>query len=306
VISIGNVTMGGTGKTPLVIHVARLVRHFGLTPVVLSRGYGRISSPRTLVVPPHAAAEDDPARLGDEPCLMRRSVRGLWLGISPDRFEAGSAAAEAVTNATFILDDGFQHRRLKRDLDIVLLDSTQPFADNLLFPAGSLREPLTSLRRCGAIVINGPRGDVAAEALRAAASAVAPGIPTFRCVQRIRAVLPWPTWKSGAEGPAAGPAPVSAVAAIGNPARFRRDVAAAGMDVRAAHFFRDHHCPSRDQWLRCWERARALGAQYLLTTEKDAVKITGDPAFPLLVACQSTEMDEAAEFEQLIRGTADH
>jgi tetraacyldisaccharide 4'-kinase len=301
VISIGNITLGGSGKTPLVIHVARLLEQMGVTPVLLSRGYGRSSNRRCEVVTPEAPVRAPGQELGDEPALVRRSVPGVWLGIAADRFEAGTRIAARLPDAAFILDDGFQHRKLRRNLDLLMVDASQPLETNRIFPRGSLREPIAGLRRSHAVIINGADGD--ASRLEKVVTRIHPAGKVYFCRQRIERILPYQDW--AASRPAAGYAdiPVYLIAAIGNPARFRRDVAALGLEIRGSYFYRDHFTPDLNDWRVRWKEARAAGARCMLTTEKDAVKILEDPGVPLLVAVQSTGISDSGSFLEMIRRT---
>ena len=302
VISIGNLTLGGSGKTPLAIYVARLLTQMAATPVLLSRGYGRRSDQRCDIVPPEMLIALPGHELGDEPALVRRGVPGVWLGIAANRFEAGVEIAAKVPDAVFILDDGFQHRKLRRDLDLLVVDSTQPLETNRVFPRGSLREPIAELRRCHAVIINGTNGK--AGSLEEIIERIHPLARVFRCQQRIETIVAYPEWLGARPDSGFDPAPVFLVAAIGNPLRFRRDVTALGIEVRGSRFYRDHFTPRPDDWRDCWGEARSSRAQWLLTTEKDAVKIRMDPGVPLMVAVQSTRMSESDAFHEMIRRAA--
>src|SRR5262249_53976455 len=139
VISVGNLTLGGTGKTPLAIYLAELLRKLDAAPALLSRGYGRRSRDRIQVFGPGDEVSNLVWRAGDEPALVRRRVPAVWLGISKDRRAAGERVLEKKPDVVFILDDGFQHRKLHRDLDIVVVDRAQPLTTNRVFPRGTLR-----------------------------------------------------------------------------------------------------------------------------------------------------------------------
>ncbi len=298
VISIGNMTLGGSGKTPLAIHVARLIAQTAATPVVLSRGYGRRPRNRCDIVPPDSRVPVPWLELGDEPALIRRHVPAVWLGLSADRHEAGVQVAARVRDAVFILDDGFQHRRLRRDLDLLIVDVTQPLETNRIFPRGSLREPIEEVRRCHAVLVNGTGG--AAPLPLETLEQVHPLAKVFRCQQGIESIVSYPEWLAMSSAPGSAPSNVFLVAAIGNPSRFRRDVTALGLDICGSRFYRDHFAPDSRAWRSCWEEARAAGARCLLTTEKDAVKISMDPGVPLMVAVQSTRISEGDAFREMI------
>ncbi len=299
VISIGNLTLGGAGKTPLALHTCQVVLKLGATPVLLSRGYGRRTAGSPRVVAPGTGSEADPAELGDEPALMHRRCPDMWVGVDANRYRAACAIEGRCRRPVFILDDGFQHRSLQRDFDLVVIDATQALAANRVVPRGSLREPLSALRRADAVVLNGPEDRTAP----GPGLWLAPGAMIFRCTQEIRSVMPYDTWRSHPLAAGDTPrvaCPLFLVAAIGNPERFRDDARRAGVDVRGTRFFRDHHALDAAEWQACFTEARRAGAQALLTTEKDAVKLCGPPAFPLYVAVQETRMPEQSAFEQTI------
>jgi len=301
VISIGNITMGGTGKTPLVIHVARLLTNLGCSPAILTRGYGRSGSRESLILRPGEAVPSPAETLGDEPALIRRHLPLSWLGVSKDRFEAGAALARLETKLAFLLDDGFQHRKLYRDLDIVVIDGSQPLTSNRLFPRGTLREPVEALRRGGAIVINnssdGAAGPVETEVRNLNTLA-----EIFHCRQTIGALVPFAAWEQGAaDGLPRLPRSACLAAALGNPDRFLRDVRDLGIEVRGTRFYRDHHALSVKDWQDCIAGARGQGADVLIITEKDAVKISRPPDFPLMVAVQSIAVADAGAFERTVK-----
>jgi tetraacyldisaccharide 4'-kinase len=152
VISVGNITMGGTGKTPTVLMLTRELMARGLSVAVLTRGYGGSLEGETRVVSDGKTLLLTPAEAGDEPCLLASSLPGLMVIMGSDRYSAGKLALSGFTPDCFILDDGFQHQRLARDLDIVLLDSSSPFGNGRTVPAGFLREPLSALKRAGLVI----------------------------------------------------------------------------------------------------------------------------------------------------------
>jgi tetraacyldisaccharide 4'-kinase len=285
----------------MVILLARTIAGLGRTPALLSRGYGR-SETTPVVLPPGVDTLRQAARLGDEPALARRHEPRLWLGISKDRHGVGREIAGRAPDACFILDDGFQHRRLHRDLDLVLIDWTQPFAGNRMFPGGTLREPLRGLRRADIAMINGLTVETDADPAAAAVRRVHPDALVYRCEQKIESFVPLRDWRRS--GPRSGSwcvaGPVFPVAAIGNPQRFRRDIEALGIEVRGGRFFRDHYRLLPEDWQSCLLESRAGGAPALVTTEKDAIKIPEDLDLPLFVSVQSTRVVEAEEFAQRV------
>lgn len=301
VISVGNITVGGSGKTPLVIHIAQLIAERGFQPAILTRGYGRDSSDKTVIVRPGELVPSAARVLGDEPAVIRRHVPSSWMGISRNRLEAGRSIAQMAEKPVFILDDGFQHRQLGRDLDIVMLDGSQPMRSNRVMPRGTLREPLSGLRRCHAAVVNGVREAGAASAIAENFVRYNSTASVFFCSQKIGSVIPFTSW-SGAVSQAWPRQPRSAflVAALGNPGRFEQDVRQYGIEVAGTKLFRDHHWPTPGDWSDCVHRARRLNAECMITTEKDAVKISQPPDFPLFIATQSTVIFRAGDFHEIL------
>jgi tetraacyldisaccharide 4'-kinase len=318
VISIGNITMGGTGKTPLVIYIARALTKLGFTPAILTRGYGRIRSSRTLTLAPGETVPYPALDLGDEPALIRRQIPSSWMGVSKNRFNAGRILSKQTARMVCVLDDGFQHRMLHRDLDIVILDSSRALGSDRIFPRGTLREPVSALRRCGVIVISGSFDSPESALLEAEILKQRVRAKIFYCKQSIQALIPFRTWQTRAAGSAESSPEQYAgarftteeivnfpsahlVTALGNPERFQRDIRQIGIDVRGKRFFADHHPLSPNDWQDCIDDARRKGAETLITTEKDAVKINAPPDFPLLVAVQTTEISDAGSFELVLR-----
>lgn len=301
VISVGNLTLGGTGKTPLVIHLARVLLELGMTPAILSRGYRRLRATDTRIISPESSVENPSDLLGDEPALIRRAVPEAWLGLSADRFHAGEAILRECANPVFLLDDGFQHRKLHRDLDLLILDPTQPLVENRLLPRGTLREPLTEIARANALII--PECGAVTTEFKASAARFHRGVPIFHVEQRRVAFIPFSDWKRGeAPGTALDAAnKVYLVAAIGNPERFQRDMVSAGFSIAGRRFFRDHHHLGYSDWKLCVEEARRDNAAAIVMTEKDAVKTSHPPDFPTYVCSQEIAIHEAGALRTLLR-----
>lgn len=303
VISVGNITLGGAGKTPFVIYTAQTLLKLGITPVVLSRGYGRRLPNELHILPPGSELAFPASKLGDEPALIRRRAPDAWMGISKDRFAVGSKISQRQTRMVFILDDGFQHRRLQRNLDIVIIDRSQPLKSNRIFPRGTLREPLSGLRRCHVIVLNGRHEEGLNDPLEADIRNLHPDAKIFHCEQKIESMIPFSSWKEtgGQSAPARNVGSAYLVAALGNPERFRQDVLRLGIEVRGTRFFADHFKLKHKDWLDCSDEANRRAADAMITTEKDAIKISRPPDFPLLVSVQSTEMSESEAFELVLK-----
>ncbi|HKS94860.1 MAG TPA: tetraacyldisaccharide 4'-kinase, partial [Terriglobia bacterium] len=153
VISVGNLTVGGTGKTPLVAWIARRLMAGGHRPSILTRGYGRRRGPKMIVLEPRAGRAAHPREVGDEPAWLARQLPEVPIIVAADRYEAGHVAEERFRVDVHLLDDGFSHLPLARDIDIVTLDSTIDLRREALLPAGRLREPYAALARADLIVL---------------------------------------------------------------------------------------------------------------------------------------------------------
>jgi tetraacyldisaccharide 4'-kinase len=305
VISVGNITMGGTGKTPLVIYLAQTLLKSGFKPVILTRGYGRQAPNESIILAPGQLAPNSALTLGDEPALIRRHVPEAWIGISKNRLITGQEIGKQVKHPVFILDDGFQHRRLYRDLDIVIIDSSQPLKTNRMFPRGTMREPLSELRRCHIAMINGAVDKVKSDPIAAEIHDCHEQGQIFYCAQSIRTLLPFSSWNEGLTDHSAGARIQSAylVAAVGNPERFKRDIRQLGIEVRGTGFFADHYWLKPKDWQACAETARSQSVDAIVITEKDAVKLSQPPDFPLQVAVQATEVFNPSALEQALKNS---
>ena len=253
VVSIGNIAAGGRGKTPFTAAVARILMSLGERPAVLSRGYGRTQPDDGVVVVRDAGGmRADLARAGDEPFMLARQLPGAIVVVSPDRYLGGRLAEHHLGATVHVLDDGFQHFQLDRDIDIVLVAGDDLSART--FPAGRLREPSDVLVAADAIVavddIDLPVGQA----------------PVFRTSRRVGS--PVFEDQSQVDG-----VKVLAVAGIADPNRFFAALAGAGVTVAATRTFRDHHPYSARELAELSAAARASGAGAIVTTEKDYVRL---------------------------------
>ncbi|MCS6952266.1 MAG: tetraacyldisaccharide 4'-kinase [Bryobacteraceae bacterium] len=267
VISVGNLSLGGTGKTPFVAWLADKLSGMGFRPAILTRGYGRRIRKDPLVV---AAGESVPAeQTGDEAQILIRSVCAP-VGISGRRAAAGRVVEARFHPDVFLLDDGFQHWRLERDLDIVLLDGLAPFGSNgEVFPLGRLREPLEALRRADAVVVTRAEAACPRKGFEAAVRRYNPSAPVF--YSRV-VPLYWEDTKTGHRWPPRE-LPFSRVGAfcgLGNPASFWRTLKRLGREPVFRAQFRDHHRYNEADWRRLRAQALEERVEALLTTEKDA------------------------------------
>ena len=269
VVSVGNLAVGGTGKTPLVAWLARRLAGDGLAPAVVSRGYGGTAGPGPLLVSTGTGPRVDARACGDEPHLLAKSLPGVIVIVGSDRAEGVRAAARAGARCV-LLDDGFQHRRLARDLDIVLLDGRAPFGNRRLLPAGPLREPPSSLRRAGAVVLTRLEASDAARDAIAAVRATGFEGPVLRSGHRAVG------FTNLAGSPERAPERALAFCGIADPQRFRGDLEHAGVVVAGLRAFRDHQPYTRASWEALVAESRTLRVP-LVTTEKDLSRLEALP-----------------------------
>lgn len=276
VISVGNLAMGGRGKTPLVAAVTRLLLDMGERPAVLSRGYGRTRPQDGIVIVRDAGGmRADLPRSGDEPLMLARQLPGAAVLTAADRYSAGRLAEHHLGATVHVLDDGFQHLQLERDIDLLIL-GRDDIARPLTVPAGRLREPLDTM--------------IVADAILTADDDVAidpdgPPIPVFR-IRRVSSSAP------------RSARPAYAVAGIASPSRFFAELQQAGWTLASTRAFPDHHAFSPGEVRRLFAEARAAGAETVVTTEKDLVRLLPFRPFPLPVVFVPlvVEPDPLAEF----------
>jgi tetraacyldisaccharide 4'-kinase len=280
VISVGNLTMGGTGKTPCVLRLAEVLRERGRTPGILTRGYGRTSPVDHMALAAGAVVRTEAS--GDEPQIFLRS-RVAPVGIGADRFRTGGLLAERFGADVLILDDGFQHLKLARNFDIVLIDALNPFGGGEVFPAGRLREPVAGVARADAILITRSDASDLGPAIERAVRRWNPRAPIFRA--RVHPQW-WVEHRTGRHYPADG-FPVErpgAFSGLGNPHSFYRTLEGLGVNFVDCLEFEDHHRYRPKELLRIAEQFWRKGAAAVVTTEKDAVNLcegAGDFLAPL-------------------------
>jgi tetraacyldisaccharide 4'-kinase len=300
VISIGNLTVGGTGKSPATVMIARILASEGLRPVILSRGYRRDGG-GTVVVSDGSSLLVTASRGGDEPVMMAEELPGVPIYVDAIRRRAAEAALARHPDAVFLLDDGFSHRGLARDLDVVVIDASSPFGNGLLLPGGILREPKEALSRAGCVILN-RAGLLDPEALRRLTGEVAGlagGAPIFAADYRPAGLVP----VSG------GPVPrardglrVLSFAGIVNHRHFEATLARLGLRIVDHVPFPDHHRYGSGDLKRLAFQAAIEGAELMVTTAKDAVKI--NPAwtggFPLARVDIAMEVADTTGFREII------
>jgi tetraacyldisaccharide 4'-kinase len=271
VVSVGNLTFGGTGKTPTVVALVRDLVRRGRHPGVLTRGYRRQGSAPVLLVGPDPGVAV--ARTGDEPAELARRLPGVPIAVDADRGR-GAAAVLAMGADILLLDDGFQHLRLRRDVDLVLIDAGDPWGGGALPPRGRLREPPSALARATAVLLTklpSPPDAVAAE-IEARVYELAPGTPVLRSRMVPRSVR---TPEATLPVDALAGRQVVAFAGVGRPGGFSALLEEAGAQVVASRWFPDHHVYSAADLEEVTSAARRHRA-VPVTTAKDAVKLPPD------------------------------
>ena len=287
VISVGNITTGGTGKTPMVLWLAERLLAEGKKPGILTRGYrGENSS---------TSSTSDEVQLLQE-CLGDR----VAFGVGADRFERGNELAKRGVE-WFLLDDGFQHMQLARDVDIVLIDATNPFGGGHLLPAGRLREPKSAISRADVIVITRSRHAPGLEAVIRRQSRA----PIFYASVRLDSVMPWRPKDAQREIPHLEQKKLFAFCGIGNPSAFLSDLREWGFQIVAERFFPDHHRYTLEDVRVIESEARRAGADALICTEKDTFNMANAPfqSFDVSYCRISLQLDRAEEFWQAIAAT---
>lgn len=256
VVSVGNLTAGGTGKTPFVEYVARFYRNLDRRVAILSRGYGSETG------------------RNDEALVLEENLPDVPHLQGANRVELARTALEELESEILVLDDGFQHRRLARDLDVVLIDAMMPWGHGHLLPRGLLREPASGLRRADVVALT--RCDQLSteqrEQLRRTLARLAPGLPLVETTHR-----PMELCNSdgmGAELETLRQGPVAAFCGLGNPEAFRRSLLALGARLHDFRIYADHHAYRREdvEALRRWA-ANLPGDAIVVTTQKDLVKL---------------------------------
>lgn len=265
VVSVGNLVVGGTGKTPVVATVARILLASGERPAVLSRGYARRQpSDGVLVVSDGTRVIEPVERSGDEPQMLARRLPGIPVLVSPDRFLAGRLAERRFGATVLLLDDGFQHVQLARTVDLLLVEPAD--LDERVLPSGRLREPVEAASAADAVLVPGGSPLDAEEVARRLR--VPRSFTMHRQFGAVRTL-------NGGGDLAKVDATVLAVSGIARPGRFHAALRAEGWNVVRELPFADHHWFTDRDIARIAEAARSAGADLIVTTEKDAVRLEG-------------------------------
>lgn len=288
VISIGNLTTGGTGKSPMVIWVSKRLRELGLRVAIISRGYG-------------GQRDASGTRPNDEALEMQQRLPDVPQLQDPDRIKSANIAIEELETQCLVMDDGFQHRRLHRDLDVVLIDATNPFGYGYLLPRGLLREPVGSLARADVVVITRCQqvDQSSIDAILKVITRATAGDNQPVICQTHTVAKRWLQFDGqSTEASDFGTVPVVACCAIGNPDSFIKTAKLSGANVVEQKFFPDHHAFTRGDIESVVQLAHEKGAQRIICTHKDLVKIAvnqmdGMPFFALQIDLEFTHGEEA-------------
>ncbi|KAB2891253.1 MAG: tetraacyldisaccharide 4'-kinase [Desulfobulbaceae bacterium] len=271
VISVGNLTMGGTGKTPTVAYIAQYLRSLGHRPAVISRGYGGSATAAVNVVSDGDQIYLNAHQAGDEPYMLACNLRHIPVLTGKIRLHPCRHAIERLGSTILILDDGFQHLSIARDIDLVLFNATTLAGNSRVFPGGELREPVSALNRCSAFLLTGitdfnrQRAERFADLLQKRFA----GREVF--YSSLEAIAPEPL--QDGPTPAGQIGPVYAFCAIAHPDRFFTTLASLDIPVLGQQAFRDHHRYNQQEIDAICQRARLAGAGSLITTEKDRGKL---------------------------------
>jgi tetraacyldisaccharide 4'-kinase len=304
-ISVGNITTGGTGKTPLVAYVANILAESGEKVCILTRGYGRRNPRERVLVSDGTNVLVDARTGGDEPVELARKLIGKAVVVADaNRVDAAARAKEKFGITAFVLDDGFQHRRAKRDLDIVCIDATNPWGEKKIH-RGMLREPVDGLKRADAFVITRSSLVESTEDITRALRRQNTRASIFESRLRVGATTDLAeflalTSKAGAGG-IANKSSVFAFCALGNPDSFVSQLELDGFTVKGFLSFADHHVYSQNDIDELENKARSKDSESLVTTAKDAVKLS-DLKFtlPCYVVEADVSLSDADTFRDLI------
>ena len=333
VISVGNITVGGTGKTPLVEYIGRYLTDEGFSVAILTRGYSRTSKgrrvlnapsgsaggsgetadiPEAVASVPREATQGSPARdhntsaeFGDEPLMLARELSDVPIVIDKDRFAAGEWARRVAGAEVLVLDDGYQHLSLERDLNILLLDATDPFGGFEMAPFGRLREPLYGLKRADAVIVTrAHRPFDQSQTLRIIKLFCGESVPVmyfYSTLERMRHLSTGETyeakefagWNS------------ALMCGIGNPHAFADDVLQIGINIVSESFFADHHPFTQQDVELVNKTAGEAGADAILVTEKDAVRLNGLEFgdIPVYAAQLEIQSDDEVRLKSLLLRT---
>ena len=316
VIAIGNITVGGTGKTPMTVFLTRLLQNLGYQPGVISRGYKGRAEKVGAVVSDGRKTLIGPDKAGDEPFLMACRLKNTPVAVGANRFAVGSMMLKEFNVDVIVLDDAYQHIKLARDLDLVLLDRSRPFGNGHLLPRGILREPVSGLERAHGFILtrsdaqsNG-NGGISKESLKN----MLPQRPIFETrhepyfyqIEKGRSI-PFEEVSNQSASDAFGTLQdrkVFAFSGIGRNDDFKRTVESINCRIAGFRFFDDHYNYSRNDTEQICRRAQDTGADLIMTTEKDHARLAHISSWPLdlaVVGVRISLVEHADAFEKFIQ-----
>ena len=308
VISVGNITAGGTGKTPMVRFICDVLARKGLHPTVLSRGYRAEDNKKNIIISKDGTMLVEPSISGDEAWLLAKVLQKSNVIIGRERALSAKIAIDELGADCLVMDDGFQHRALARDIDIVLIDASNPFGYDHVLPRGLLREPLSGLQRANIIILT--KVDQVApgvvSGIRKRLAHMLPNTPVYETIHKPQSMYTLEEWANGEPGSSVDAYQahrIMAVSGIGNPQSFTQTMTDIGYNVVHTMPFGDHHNFENDDVVDIWKEAFAHQADAICITEKDAVKLSQlhaieDLKIPILVL--SIGIEFVAEKQEFI------
>jgi len=301
VISVGNITAGGTGKTPLVEKICRILAADGRRVCILTRGYGRQNGGDRVLVSDGTAVLAQASQSGDEPLLLAEKLLGVAAVVcDADRAAAGRWAIEKLDSDVFVLDDGFQHLQLARDLDLVVIDATNPWGGGHLLPHGTLRELPRGLARADCAIITRSEQINDPSLLESEIHKLIGDHPVLTSQMSTKGVRD--VGGTALSPNASVPQPVSAFCAIGNPNSFINQLHQVNLPLANMQIFPDHYSYKQADISELSRKAKAAGAASLITTAKDAVKLrTLQFGLPCYVLEIEIAIDNEGTLRELIR-----
>jgi len=302
VISIGNLSWGGTGKTPITEKVSNILTKNNIFHAVLSRGYKSKTSRAINIVSSTREVLLKSSVAGDEALLLAEKLKEVPVISGKNRFLTGKYAIDEYCVRALVLDDGYQHISLKRDLNVLLIDSSKDFEKNRLIPAGSLREPFTALRRADLIVLTKTNQiDKNFDSFKSFIKQYNKIAPIFKAVHKCDTVVDF-KFKRAYEATVFKNKKVLAFSAIADPESFKKSLRDIGVEIIDFIEFRDHHYYSSDEIKAIDSKAKELKAEAIITTEKDVIRSA--ELFPqmenLFFLQLSVDLDEEDKFEKII------
>lgn len=277
VICVGNLTVGGTGKTPTVMTVVKSLQARGIRPGVLSRGYGGKNRDKVSVVSDGERVLLGPDQAGDEPCLLAEALPGVPVLVGSSRYDTGSCAIERFGVQTLVMDDGYQHLKLDRQVNLLLLDGKKPWGNGCLLPAGRLREPMGQAARATAFILT--QAESASGETLDQLKRLYPGRPIFLAGRRPSRLKEWGAGDSHSPDHLRD-REVAAFCGLANPGSFHDTLTTLGARVRVFMRWPDHYRPREEDFRLIRQKARETGIRDWVTTAKDAVKLAGSSLVP--------------------------